>query len=75
MGSVYEINLLRTIRIIIVEVVWKGIGHVPIIQQTFDRPLPRDRDRDELHLSWWIGSNLATMTLLSLEVLVKKLTI
>ena len=32
MGSVYKINLLRTMRIIVIDVVWKGIGRVPVVR-------------------------------------------
>ena len=31
MRSIYKINLPRTMRIIVIDVVWKGIGHVPVV--------------------------------------------
>ena len=31
MGSVYKINLLRTMRIIVIDVVWRGIGRIPAV--------------------------------------------
>ena len=39
-GSVYEINFPRTMRIIVINMVWRGIGCIPVVHQTFGRSLP-----------------------------------
>ena len=63
-GKRLQNNLLRTMRIIVIDVVWRGIGRVLVVPQTFGRPLPsinknkRKRDRDELYRWWWIRPNL-----------------
>ena len=60
--SVYEINFPRTMRIIAINMVWRGIGCIPVVHQTFGQSFASinkgRKNRDELYLLWWIGSNL-----------------
>lgn len=70
MRNAYKINLLNTMRIIIIDVTWKGVGK-PNIWPTFIKHQWKPK-QNKLEMNFTNGNGLEETTLISLEVLVKK---